>query len=122
MWLLTAVGPVHGQLSTSDGTGGTSGDEVLTPGQGFTFVLARSKSYTVGRDKQTDIRFDSKHVRPTEGTLHVGGWDPSQVSRSRMVPRGSCCSAKWAGRAGRRRSWSGGRRSARMELRSNRKS
>lgn len=79
MWLLTAVGPVHGQLSESDSMNGMEGDDLLTPRSGFTFVLERSKSYTVGRDKQADIRFDSKHVRPTEGTLHVGDWDPSQV-------------------------------------------
>ncbi|WWD22759.1 hypothetical protein CI109_107252 [Kwoniella shandongensis] len=58
MWLLTAIGPVHGQSK-------------------FTFVLERKKEYTVGRDG-CDIPFSSRSVRPKEGTLIVEDWSPTQ--------------------------------------------
>ncbi|WWC85414.1 uncharacterized protein L201_000277 [Kwoniella dendrophila CBS 6074] len=59
MWLITAIGPVHGQSK-------------------FTFVLQQGKEYSVGRDESSDIRFESRQVRPKEGSLIVGDWDPFQ--------------------------------------------
>lgn len=79
MWILTAVGPVHGLRSElrSSCTAHTTG---------FTHVLEQNKSYKLGRDKGHDIVFDSKSVRPTEGTLQVGDWNPSKVSFVCPVP------------------------------------
>ena len=48
---------------------------------GFTFVLEQRKTYTVGRDKDCHIRFESRYVKPVQGTLTVGDWDPNNVSR-----------------------------------------
>ncbi|KAK8844689.1 hypothetical protein IAR55_006538 [Kwoniella newhampshirensis] len=62
MWLLSAIGPVHGQSK-------------------FTFVLERKKEYTIGRDG-CDIAFSSRHIRPREGTLIVGDWSPTQPHKA----------------------------------------
>ncbi|KAK4684742.1 hypothetical protein P7C73_g5427, partial [Tremellales sp. Uapishka_1] len=59
MWLFTAVGAVHGQSK-------------------FTFALEHGRSYVFGRDKDCDIRLESKKVRPREGVLVVEDWDPTQ--------------------------------------------
>jgi pSer/pThr/pTyr-binding forkhead associated (FHA) protein len=50
----------------------------------FTFALEQKRTYTVGRDKTADIRFESRYVRLQEGTLVVGDWDPTQVSAMSM--------------------------------------
>nr|XP_019048266.1 hypothetical protein I302_02034 [Kwoniella bestiolae CBS 10118]OCF27196.1 hypothetical protein I302_02034 [Kwoniella bestiolae CBS 10118] len=62
MWLITAIGPVHGQNK-------------------FTFALQQGSEYIVGRDESCDIRYESKHVRPREGTLVVDHWDPTQPTK-----------------------------------------
>ena len=46
---------------------------------GFTFALERGKTYTVGRDRSCDIRFESKYVKPKQGSVIVEDWDPSKV-------------------------------------------
>ncbi|WRT63291.1 uncharacterized protein IL334_000196 [Kwoniella shivajii] len=62
MWLVTAVGPVHGQSK-------------------FTFVLQQGREYSIGRDDSSDIRYESRHVRPKEGTLVVEHWDPAEPNK-----------------------------------------
>ncbi|OCF42159.1 hypothetical protein I317_04010 [Kwoniella heveanensis CBS 569] len=59
MWLLTAIGPVHGQIR-------------------FTFALEQKREYSVGRDDGCDIRFESRQIRPKEGTVVVDDWNPTQ--------------------------------------------
>ncbi|WVQ94224.1 hypothetical protein IAU59_001302 [Kwoniella sp. CBS 9459] len=59
MWLLTAIGPVHGQIK-------------------FTFALEQKREYSVGREDGCDIKFESKQVRPKEGTVVVDDWNPTQ--------------------------------------------
>ncbi|WVQ64386.1 uncharacterized protein L199_002551 [Kwoniella botswanensis] len=59
MWLIKATGPVHGQSR-------------------FTFALRQGREYVVGREESCDIRYESKQVRPREGTLVVDHWDPTQ--------------------------------------------
>ncbi|ORY23559.1 hypothetical protein BCR39DRAFT_549174 [Naematelia encephala] len=58
MWVLTVVGPVNGQHQ-------------------FAFALEQKRSYSIGRSKECDIRVESARVRPKEGVLTVGDWDPS---------------------------------------------
>ncbi|KLT42941.1 hypothetical protein CC85DRAFT_285099 [Cutaneotrichosporon oleaginosum] len=58
MWLVVARGSVNGQSE-------------------FTFVLEQCRSYLVGRDKAADIRFGDRAVRPREGVLEVGNWNPA---------------------------------------------
>ncbi|BEI99204.1 hypothetical protein CcaverHIS631_0402470 [Cutaneotrichosporon cavernicola] len=58
MWLVKARGSVNGQSE-------------------FTFVLEQRRSYLVGRDKAADIRFGDRAVRPKEGVLEVGDWNPA---------------------------------------------
>lgn len=48
----------------------------------FTFPLEQKKTYTLGRDKSCDIRFESRKVRPVEGTIEVKDWDPTKVGRA----------------------------------------
>jgi len=43
-------------------------------------VLEKNKAYKIGRDKGNDICFQSKVVRPREGTLEVGDWNAAEVS------------------------------------------
>nr|XP_018266236.1 uncharacterized protein I303_00211 [Kwoniella dejecticola CBS 10117]OBR88394.1 hypothetical protein I303_00211 [Kwoniella dejecticola CBS 10117] len=62
MWLIAAIGPVHGQNR-------------------FTFALQQGKEYAVGRDDASDIKFESRQVRPKEGTLVVGDWDALQPNK-----------------------------------------
>ncbi|WVF66616.1 hypothetical protein IAT40_001356 [Kwoniella sp. CBS 6097] len=59
MWLLTAVGPVHGQRK-------------------FTFALEQKREYSVGRDEGCEIRFEARQIRPKEGTVVVDDWNPTQ--------------------------------------------
>jgi len=54
---------------------------------GFTFALEQRKTYTVGRDKACDIRFESRYVKPIQGRLTVGDWDPNNVSGSDPLTR-----------------------------------
>jgi hypothetical protein len=55
------------------------------PGRGvadssdFTFALEQKKTYTFGREKSCDIRFDDKAVKPKAGVLEVDDWDPTEV-------------------------------------------
>ncbi|GMK58702.1 hypothetical protein CspeluHIS016_0601440 [Cutaneotrichosporon spelunceum] len=60
MWLVKARGSVNGQSE-------------------FTFVLEQRRIYLVGRDKAADIRFGDRAVRPKEGVLQVGDWNPADV-------------------------------------------
>lgn len=82
MWLVTAVGAVHGQNSASAWYG-IVGTELSFAE--FTFALEQKKSYTVGRDRNCDIRYESRHVRPREGSIVVGDWDPTNVCL-RLLP------------------------------------
>lgn len=72
MWLVQARGSVNGQA------GKLPCLPQLTPE--FTFVLEQRRSYDVGRDKGADIRFGDRAVRPKEGVLDVGDWNPADVS------------------------------------------
>ncbi|EIW73239.1 hypothetical protein TREMEDRAFT_59407 [Tremella mesenterica DSM 1558] len=62
MWLIKAVGAIHGQSY-------------------FTFALEQKKTYKVGRDKDCDIRFESKKVRPIEGTIEAKSWDLAHAQK-----------------------------------------
>lgn len=42
--------------------------------------MEQKRNYVVGRDKTADIRFADRSVRPKEGVLEVGDWDPREVS------------------------------------------
>ncbi|WWC67234.1 uncharacterized protein I206_101141 [Kwoniella pini CBS 10737] len=66
MWLVTAIGPVHGQNR-------------------FSFVLQQGKDYSVGRDDSSEIKFESKQVRPKEGTLVVGDWNALQPNKAPVL-------------------------------------
>ena len=57
----------------------------LTPG--FTFALEQNKTYSVGRDKGCDIRFDSRYIKPVQGHVAVGDWDPFNVSFRDLVTK-----------------------------------
>ena len=46
----------------------------------FTFALERGRSYTIGRDKASDIQFNSKRLRTLEGTFEIGDWSLTDVS------------------------------------------
>ncbi|WVR03162.1 hypothetical protein IAU60_000152 [Kwoniella sp. DSM 27419] len=59
MWLLTAIGPVHGQSK-------------------FTFALSQKRQYSVGRSDDCDVRFATPRIRLKEGSLILGDWDPTQ--------------------------------------------
>lgn len=79
MWLLTAIGPIHGQDGAlapffSDG----NESKLICPD--FTFVLEQKKTYSIGRDKTCDIRFEDRTRRPQEGSIEVLDWDPTNVS------------------------------------------
>lgn len=73
MWLVQAVGSVNGQECKP-----LSYTAANTPA--FQFVLEQKRSYLVGRDKAAEIRFTDRSVRPKEGVLEVGDWDPTDVS------------------------------------------
>lgn len=53
-----------------------SGEKLISA---FTFALEQRKVYTVGRDKGCDIRFEGKTVKPLQGAITVGDWDPTNV-------------------------------------------
>jgi hypothetical protein len=97
MWLITAIGSVHGQqreqqpelrpsYTTHPVQNSRCPDDPVTAADRseFTFALEQKRTYTVGRDKNADIRFESRYVRPIEGSLVVGDWDPTQVSAVSM--------------------------------------
>lgn len=79
MWLLTAVGSVHGQSSELF-LDRDQVELVLTSMKEFTYALEQKKTYSVGRDRSCDIRFEGKYIRPRVGTITVGDWDPINVS------------------------------------------
>jgi hypothetical protein len=94
MWLITAIGSVHGQqrkppphlrqsrtiYPVHRNSRCPAAGEAAADRSEFTFALEQKRTYTVGREKDADIRFESRYVRPKEGTLVVGDWDPTQVS------------------------------------------
>ncbi|ORX41292.1 hypothetical protein BD324DRAFT_613998 [Kockovaella imperatae] len=58
MWILRAVGHVHGQ-------------------ENFSFALKQKQSYSVGRGKECQIRFEDARVKPLQGHIVVDTWDPT---------------------------------------------
>jgi hypothetical protein len=48
----------------------------------FTFVLEQKKTYLVGRDRSCDIQIEGRYIRPKEGRLSIGDWDPTNVRHS----------------------------------------
>jgi hypothetical protein len=78
MWLVTVIGSVHGQTSEfCAGPGPILRHGLMVPE--FTFVLEQKRSYTLGKDKSADIRLLGRYIRPIEGKLEVGDWDPTNV-------------------------------------------
>lgn len=75
MLIVTAVGPVNGQRREL-----TLSRRPTHLPPDFRFVLEQKLSYTVGREKAANIRFDNRYLRPKEGVLEVGDWNPADVS------------------------------------------